>query len=83
MIAATGALAFICTSLYYAFPHILAFGVRSQIQLQEGNEIYEKWIRVPIPIDFKFYFFEVRNPREATSTGAKVKLKQRGPYWFK
>ncbi|KAI1287075.1 Lysosome membrane protein 2 [Halotydeus destructor] len=77
----SGSLAAILASLYLAFPVLLDIGVRSQVQLKEGNDYFSKWLRIPVPIVYKFYFFEVLNPSQALQ-GAKVKLREHGPYMF-
>lgn len=56
--------------------------LRSQFVLKEGNELWKNWINVPIGLlSYKYYFFEVTNPNEVLR-GAKVKVRERGPYCF-
>lgn len=65
--------------LYWYLPDLLEMGVRSQITIQEGNRIYKDWIKFPVAIQNEFRFFEVENPEQALR-GAKIKLRERGPY---
>lgn len=69
--------------LFYIFLYdIIEMGIRSQFKIEEGNDIYKQWTKVPIPVNYKYHFFEVLNPNEAVQ-GAKIKLLERGPYCFK
>lgn len=70
------------TLLKVSFPTILEGGVRGQLQLIEGNDFFNNFVLVPITINYKVHFFEVLNPREANN-GAKLKVREVGPYWFK
>lgn len=68
--------------LFLKFPSILNVAIRSQLTLVEDGPLFPKWTKVPIPVHYRYYFFEVLNPTEAVN-GAKVSLREHGPYCFK
>ena len=75
-------LSIMCLLLYIFFNDVVEMGVRSQLKLQEGNDIYKQWTKVPIPVNYRYHFFEILNPNEVLQ-GQKMKLLERGPYCFK
>lgn len=81
LVIGSGIVAFVFASLYLGFPTLLTAAVRSQLTLT-NPEIFGKWVKPPIAIDYMFHFFEVLNPREAIA-GAKVNLREKGPYRFR
>ncbi len=52
-----------------------------KIALKPGSEIRSLYTKVPFPIDFKMYIFNITNADEVTK-GAKPKLQEIGPYMF-
>lgn len=44
--------------------------------------MFDKWVKLPIPLDFKVYLFNVTNSAEVNS-GEKPKLAEIGPYVYK
>lgn len=52
-----------------------------QIQIDESSEMFEKWRKLPMPLTFKIYVFNVTNPDEINK-GAKPKLAEIGPYVY-
>lgn len=52
-----------------------------KIKLSPGNEVWNVWSEMPIPMFAKFYFFNVTNPDKVIS-GAKPILKEMGPYVY-
>lgn len=50
--------------------------------IKEGNELYEIWRDVPIPIHMQFYMFDLVNPQEVLD-GGKPCVAQRGPYTYR
>lgn len=78
----TGVMAVGFGLFFLKFPAILNVAVRSQLNLDEKGQVYPKWVKVPIAVHYRYYFFEVLNPTEAVN-GAKVSLREHGPYCFK
>jgi len=52
------------------------------LELKEGAERREIWEKVPYPIDFKIYLFNVTNPMEVQK-GATPVIQEVGPYCYK
>jgi len=65
-------------------PKIIESQVKKQTQLKEGSDIYEKWLKIPVPIRMKFTYFNVTNAAELQDGFGDVKpiLKEVGPYSF-
>ncbi|XP_074041317.1 sensory neuron membrane protein 1 [Leptinotarsa decemlineata] len=66
---------------FLAFDPILRFGVRDQVALKKRNEIRDIYLKLPFPLDFRVYFFNVSNPMEVQK-GAIPILKEVGPYCY-
>ena len=77
-----GITACVFTLLALSFSTLLEMAIRSQMKLEEGGMMMKMWQYPPITINFKINFFHVLNPREAMN-GAKVKVQEVGPYWFR
>lgn len=67
--------------LVLLLPGLFESGIRSQVKLVQGGEMYKNWLNVPLAVTTKFHFFAVLNPEEAMA-GAKVKLREKGPFTF-
>lgn len=67
--------------LVLILPGIFNAGIRSQMKLVQGGEMFKNWMNLPLPVTTKFHFFHVMNPEEAMN-GAKVKLREVGPFVF-
>lgn len=52
-----------------------------QVGLKPGSDIRALYTKVPFPVDFKIYLFNITNSEEVTK-GAKPKLQEVGPYVF-
>lgn len=52
-----------------------------KVKLAQGNDIWNIWSEMPIPMFSKFYFFNVTNP-DAVMDGAKPILNEMGPYVY-
>lgn len=52
-----------------------------QIRLEQGGDLYNRWVDIKIPIYMKVYFFNITNPEEF-SQGAKPILNQVGPWIY-
>jgi hypothetical protein len=55
--------------------------IKSQLVLKRDTEIFKSWEKFPVPLQSKFHFFHVLNPEDAMN-GAKVKLREVGPFTF-
>ena len=69
----------ICSLLVFFLPTMFTSLIRSQLKLKRGSPILENWLNFPVPLQSKFHFFHVLNPEEAMN-GAKVKLREVGPF---
>lgn len=63
------------------FPAMLKSQVKSQIRLKKGSEIRDFWEKLPQPLDFNIYVFNVTNPNEITS-GSKPVVQEIGPFHY-
>ncbi|KAL1489743.1 hypothetical protein ABEB36_013678 [Hypothenemus hampei] len=66
---------------FFLFDEIVNIGLRDQTALRKRNEIRGIYLKIPFPLDFKFYFFNVTNSEEIQK-GAKPILKEIGPYCY-
>ena len=46
-----------------------------------GTDAYERWRKIPVPIQMKFYLFELNNTDNYTNLD-DIQLVERGPYVF-
>ncbi|XP_014488833.1 PREDICTED: sensory neuron membrane protein 1-like [Dinoponera quadriceps] len=63
------------------FPAILKSQVKSQIRLKKGTEMRDFWEKLPQPLDFNIYVFNVTNPSEIKA-GAKPIVQELGPFHY-
>ncbi|KAL6255879.1 hypothetical protein P5V15_013119 [Pogonomyrmex californicus] len=63
------------------FPSMLKMQVKSQVRLKKGNEIRGFWEKLPQPLDFNIYVFNVTNPSEVSS-GMKPIVQELGPFHY-
>eukprot|EP00092_Neocalanus_flemingeri_P040156 GFUD01043741.1.p1 GENE.GFUD01043741.1~~GFUD01043741.1.p1 ORF type:complete len:545 (+),score=122.04 GFUD01043741.1:220-1854(+) len=56
--------------------------LNSQLVIEEGTAAYNAWVKTPIPVYTKFYFFDMINP-DAFHNHEKPILEERGPYTFR
>lgn len=61
--------------------NITSFTNLQQIRLKKGDEIRDFWEKLPQPLDFKIYVFNVTNPSEI-KTGAKPIVQEVGPFHY-
>ena len=52
-----------------------------QKALKSGNEMRDFYLKLPIPLDFRIYFFNVTNPLQVQE-GQKPILQEVGPYCY-
>lgn len=55
--------------------------ITQQIRLEEGGELFGRWVDIPVPIYMKVYFFNVTNP-DSVKIGGKPELVEMGPYVY-
>lgn len=65
--------------LVFFLPTLFTSVIKSQVKLKKGSPLLDNWLKFPVPLQSKFHFFHVLNPEEAMS-GAKVKLREVGPF---
>ncbi|CAL8137067.1 unnamed protein product [Orchesella dallaii] len=63
------------------FPQLLQLKIKSQIRLEEGGDLFQRWVDIPVPIYMKVYFFNVTNPDDV-KRGEKPILDEVGPYVY-
>ncbi|KAG4080358.1 hypothetical protein HA402_010850 [Bradysia odoriphaga] len=66
---------------YVIFPSLFKEQIAKSIGLKPGSDIRELYTKVPFPIDFRIYIFNITNKDEVTK-GAKPMLQEIGPYYF-
>ena len=64
-----------------AFPTMLTALLSSLMVLKEGSSLTSLWAEPPIGVPMNTYVFSVENPEEF-KLGAKIRLKQMGPYTY-
>nr|AKN78949.1 sensory neuron membrane protein 2 [Ectropis obliqua] len=91
MLASRAKLFFSCSFVFlilsivlalWGFPKIVSKQIQKNVQIEESSQMYDKWLKMPIPMDFKVYIFNVTNVDEINE-GGKPKLKEIGPYVYK
>ncbi|XP_029174176.1 sensory neuron membrane protein 1-like [Nylanderia fulva] len=82
-LAIAGSSTFFIMLLIYnvVFPAILKSMVKSQVRLKKGDEMRGFWEKLPQPLDFRIYVFNVTNPFELKS-GAKPIVQEVGPFHY-
>lgn len=65
----------------FLMPKIIRFAMRLQLRVTPGTLTREMFEKVPFPLDFRLYIYNVTNPDEVM-TGGKPKLQELGPYYF-
>ncbi|XP_021949755.1 platelet glycoprotein 4 [Folsomia candida] len=67
-------------------PNLIENMVEKETQLQNGTDIYEKWVNIPVPIYLKFYLWNVTNYEDYQNNkdwSAKPNISEIGPYIYK
>lgn len=52
------------------------------VQIDKSSKMFEKWQKLPMPLTFKVYIFNISNPEEVF-VGEKPRLQEIGPYVYK
>ena len=68
--------------LLLSLSSLVRMGLKSQMQLKEGNTITNNWMDVPLAIAIKVHVFSIQNVKQFVS-GAKPVLRELGPYYWK
>ncbi|XP_056631142.1 sensory neuron membrane protein 1-like isoform X1 [Diorhabda sublineata] len=78
-----GVLLFTSTILlgFVAFQGLVELAVKDQTALRKNNEIRGIYLKIPFPLNFKIFFFNVTNPMDVQN-GAIPILDQVGPYYY-
>uniref|UniRef100_A0A1B6C183 Sensory neuron membrane protein 2 n=1 Tax=Clastoptera arizonana TaxID=38151 RepID=A0A1B6C183_9HEMI len=66
---------------FAAIPEYLSSEIIKAKTLEDDSEALERWISLPMPLEFKVYVFNVTNPNEV-SIGAQPIVKEMGPYVY-
>ncbi|RVE52909.1 hypothetical protein evm_002386 [Chilo suppressalis] len=66
----------------WGFPRIVSKQIQKNVQLENSSVMFEKWRKLPMPLTFKIYVFNVTNAEDINS-GAKPMLTEIGPYVYK
>nr|AIU56857.1 sensory neuron membrane protein 1 [Microplitis mediator] len=66
---------------YAFFPPFLKSQIKKGIQLVDGSDMKEMWVKVPFPLDFRIYLFNITNANEIKA-GAKPIVQQVGPFFY-
>ncbi|XP_015913056.1 platelet glycoprotein 4 [Parasteatoda tepidariorum] len=65
------------------FDEIVRYFMKKELTLKPGNEFFDIWKELPIPIYQNIYIFNITNPFEFEHEGKKPKLEELGPYVFR
>nr|UQE86052.1 sensory neuron membrane protein [Tropidothorax elegans] len=66
---------------FWGFNKFLTYKINQTVALSKGSEMRKTWSKLPIPVEFRIYLFNVTNPLEVHK-GAKPIMKEIGPYFF-
>lgn len=63
-------------------PSLFADKIKSSLVITNGSDAFTRYTRSSVPLQVKWYLFNVTNPEEVVQNGAKPQLSQIGPYSF-
>nr|APG32553.1 sensory neuron membrane protein [Conogethes punctiferalis] len=66
----------------WGIPKIVSKQIQKNVQLDNSSVMFEKWRKLPMPLIFKVFVFNVTNA-EDVNAGARPKLQELGPYVYK
>ncbi|KAG8231724.1 hypothetical protein J437_LFUL013188 [Ladona fulva] len=66
---------------FKVFPDAVKEKVAEKVMLKEGTEAWNVWQKLPIPMEFKVYFFNVTNVDEILAGGTPI-VNEVGPYVY-
>lgn len=79
-----GIIIIICGLLIgYALPPAVSRFIDMQIALTPGSQSYPSWVKPPVTVYQKFYFFNVTNGQEIEQFGHKPQLDEIGPFTYR
>lgn len=61
----------------------LIFTLPQKITITEGSEAYDKWRALPMPIYYRYYFFNITNAPDVEKVGVKPILEEVGPFTYR
>ncbi|XP_065158178.1 sensory neuron membrane protein 1-like isoform X2 [Atheta coriaria] len=67
---------------WVVFPRLIKSQIKNMLALKQGNEIRDMYVKVPFPLTFKVYMFNVTNPLEISEKGAMPIVQEIGPYIY-
>ncbi|KAI4471424.1 scavenger receptor class b type-1 sr-b1 [Holotrichia oblita] len=56
--------------------------VKKQTRLENGTDQYDRWKKLPFPLEFRIYVFNVTNPHEIEHKGAIPIVHEVGPFVY-
>ncbi|XP_047989677.1 sensory neuron membrane protein 2-like [Leguminivora glycinivorella] len=65
----------------WGIPKIVRSQIQKNVQIDPSSQMFDKWRKLPMPLTFKVYVFNVTNAEEISS-GAKPELEEIGPYVY-
>lgn len=66
----------------HTMPSLFADKIKANLVITNGTEAYTRYTRSSVPLQVKWYLFNVTNPEEVVDEGAKPILLQVGPFSF-
>nr|XP_027202619.1 scavenger receptor class B member 1-like isoform X1 [Dermatophagoides pteronyssinus] len=85
LLACFGILFIIIGLLFYlAILHSLIHKIITEkLAIAEGSETFEKWKQIPMPVYYRYYFFNVSNPIEIERNGERPQVREIGPFTYR
>jgi len=69
--------------MYFVFPELVSKKVQEKLPLRNDSESTKKWMRVSVPIYFRIYVWDIKNPESFQREGLPPQLVEKGPYTFR
>ncbi|VVC86960.1 unnamed protein product [Leptidea sinapis] len=66
----------------WGFPKIVGLQIQKSVQIENSSLMFEKWRKLPMPLTFNVYLFNVTNVQDINS-GMKPLLQEVGPFVYK
>ncbi|XP_026482610.1 sensory neuron membrane protein 1 [Ctenocephalides felis] len=66
---------------FLVFPKVFRNQISEEVSLKPGSDSRALWTKLPFPMEFKIYIFNVTNPEEI-QTGSVPIVKEIGPYQY-
>src|SRR6218665_2510049 len=73
---------------FAVFPSIIEKKVEKEIVIKNNTEAWDRFVEVPITLQWKIYFFHIKNGENFDGDASKLEYEEKGPYiydeyWFK